>query len=212
MPKAAINSPALAANLRYYEEHADEYVQTTVTLDLSALHAAFLRHLPPRAKILDAGCGSGRDSAVFFASGHRVLAIDASPAMVCAAHNLGVPANVMTFQEMQFDAEFDGLWACASLLHVPRSEVEEVLRRFYRALRPGGAIFITLKKGAGEGVREDGRFFAYYEVEEFAELMSRAGAWFSLVARQTSDGKDRPWLNFLGCKTAPGAPLKPAPL
>jgi SAM-dependent methyltransferase len=213
MSEAAINSPALAANLRYYEEHAEDYVQTTAALDLSVLQTAFVQHLPPGAKILDAGCGSGRDSAVFLRREYRVLAIDASPAIVRAAQRLGVSAKVMTFQEMRFDAEFDGVWACASLLHVPRSEIDDVLLRFRRALRAGGVLFITLKKGGGEGVSEDGRFFAYYELEEFSELISRVGSWSSHIAKQTIDGKNRPWLNFLVRKAAPSAlPFNPTPL
>lgn len=78
-------------------------------MDLKEFYAPFLRHVPAGTQILDAGCGSGRDSAAFLAQGYEVLAIDASPTMVRAAQRIGTPAKVMTFQGMQFDAEFDGI-------------------------------------------------------------------------------------------------------
>jgi 2-polyprenyl-3-methyl-5-hydroxy-6-metoxy-1,4-benzoquinol methylase len=191
---------AHTANLRYYRDHAEEYVQSTLKLDLSELHATFLQHLASGANILDAGCGSGRDSAEFLARGYRVLAIDASPEMVYAAQRLGVSATVMTFQEVQFEGEFDGIWACASLLHIARAEIGDVLTRFNRALRPGGIFFSTLKEGCGERFSEDGRFFAYYNLEEFADLILCTGSWSNLDARQTREGQSRVWLNFIARK------------
>src|SRR4051812_22250749 len=125
----ADNLSPLAANLRFYEAHARQYIEDTVNLDLSELQSVFMNNLRPGAHILDAGCGSGRDSAVFRASGFKVTAIDASPQMVRSASKMGINAKIMTFQEMTFDCEFDAIWACASLVHVPKAEILDVVAR-----------------------------------------------------------------------------------
>ncbi len=204
-PARRCEATALSANMQFYERHAADFVQDTVDLDLEALHNRFLSQLPSKsARILDAGCGSGRDSAAFRASGFRVTAIDASPAMVRAARHLGVRATRMELQELPYREEFDGIWACASLLHVPHSQIRSVLRRLRRALRPGGVIFVTLKEGRGERLAEDGRFFAYYGLHEFADLLREVGGWTMLDNRRTRDDRGRQWLNFLAQrKTTP---------
>jgi len=116
---------------------------------------------------------------------------DASPAMVRATQKPGVPTKLMTFQQVDFDSTFDGIWACASLLHVPRAEIEDVLHRFARALKPQGVLLITLKEGCGEGLAEDGRFFAYYQLDEFAQILLHIGGWSDLDARRVVDARQR---------------------
>jgi len=187
----------LTTNLRYYERHADEYIKNTESLDMRELHSAFIKYLPKHAYILDAGCGSGRDSVIFLSEGFQVTAIDASAAMVKAAISRKVPAIQMAFQEVSFVEKFDGIWACASLLHVPRMEIEQVLRRLYRALKVSGIIFITLKEGTGEGNSPEGRFFANYSLEEIKEYLSSVGFWQIVFAKHTPDSKGKLWINIL---------------
>jgi SAM-dependent methyltransferase len=196
---------ASSTNLAHYEEHVSDFVRRTSSRDLSRIYAPFLRHLSPGDHILDAGCGPGRDSAYFLELGYRVTAIDASPAMVRAAQSLGVSANVATLQQMQFDSEFHGIWANASLLHVTKAEIEDVLGRLAQALQPGGVLLITLQEGKGARITEDGRFFLFFGSEEFSKLLLRLGVWSDLdTRRDVRKGPGPAWLHFLVRKISPG--------
>jgi len=195
--RADIHDEALSANLRYYEENAADFTQRTRALELDAIYAPFLEFVASGGSILDAGCGSGRDCVAFLNKGYRVKAIDASSAMVSEARRLGVDAEVQSFREMTFEAEFDGIWACASLLHVPKSEIVDVLKRFSLALKLKGILFVSLKEGEGEGIAEDGRFFSYFRLGEFCALLEAAGLFVMQAQRSVADD-GREWLNFLG--------------
>jgi SAM-dependent methyltransferase len=194
------NTAAFTANLRFYEATCVSYINKTLHLDLSELQQAFLTALAPSGTILDAGCGSGRDSLFFAAKGHQVTSIDASPAMVQASKSLGCSALLMKFDAVEFEAAFNGIWACASLLHVPHAEIADVLCRLIRALKDDGIIFITLKEGVGECFAEDGRFFAYYSLEEFANILGGHKALALVQSQRTFDTGKRPWLNYLARK------------
>jgi len=145
--------------LKYYQDNAQTFFDGTVNVDMSSLYEAFTRHLAPGARVLDAGCGSGRDAKAFLEMGHQVEAFDASPAMVeLARKHTGLPVKVMSFADVDWKEEFDGIWCCASLLHVPAVELPGVMRRLADALKPGGVWYVSFKYGEGE--REvDGRRF-----------------------------------------------------
>jgi len=209
--KAAPNLTTAAAmplqiNRAYYDEYADNFRGRTAALPLNAAYEPFLRELPPCARILDAGCGPGRNAAAFLSHGYRVTAIDASPAMVQLAKRSGVDARVMTFQQMTFSEEFDGVWASASVLHVPHAEIPEVLSRFARALTPQGILYVSLKEGQSERIAEDGRFFSYFALNEFSNSLTSAGLFKVLKAWKRlgldSSGTVRTWLNFLAAKSS----------
>src|SRR5215471_3039377 len=143
----------------YYDAHAAEFCENTVSLDMTELYAPFLRDIPAGGRILDAGCGSGRDSLAFLRKGYHVVSIDASAEMVNAATKLtGQEARILRFDALDFESEFDGIWACASLLHVARQELSPVLARLTRALKPNGVLYISFKYGDCERM-EGGRFF-----------------------------------------------------
>src|SRR4051794_15911309 len=109
------------STIRYYDTHCDEFSTSTRDLDMEHLYSRFLPHVPPAGCILDAGSGSGRDSKAFLERGYSVVSLDASEAMVIATSRLtGQAARLMTFDEMPFVERFDGIWACASVLHVSR--------------------------------------------------------------------------------------------
>ncbi|MEX0806823.1 MAG: class I SAM-dependent methyltransferase [Candidatus Binatia bacterium] len=201
----AITATPLDLNRTYYETHATEYCKRTASLDLEALYEPFLSQIPPGGCILDAGCGSGRDGVAFVSRGYGVTAVDASPAMVRAACERGLDAHLVTFQEIQFESCFDGIWACASLLHVPHVEMSEVLRRFARALKPRGVFYTSLKEGKGERIAEDGRFFSYFSLDEFVTLLTEDKLFQILRAWKSEDpdssGGMSPWLNFIARRT-----------
>ena len=98
----------------YYNQNADSYFADTVGADVRHLRSKFLIHLPAGRDILDAGCGSGRDALAFHGAGYRVTAFDASAEMCRKAHEYTNASVIqMTFQQMIWRCEFDGIWACA---------------------------------------------------------------------------------------------------
>ena len=100
----------------------------TVDVDMTPLYRCFLPLLPEQAHVLDAGCGSGRDALAFAKLGYRVTAFDASPALVALAEShLRRPVQCLHFQDIAWRETFDGIWACASLLHVPAAELPDVI-------------------------------------------------------------------------------------
>lgn len=157
--KSASDEPR-AQTLEYYERNAKDYFIATRGTDLSALYERFARGLPRGAHILDAGSGSGRDTLAFLQRGYAVSAFDSSPALAeLSTRMTGVRTRVLRFQELNEEEEYDGVWACASLLHVPEAELPDAITRLIRALKPGGVLYMSFKLGASERVTEDGRFF-----------------------------------------------------
>jgi len=145
--------------LEYYNTTAKEYVNDTVDANVSELNAFFLRYLPDKANILDLGCGSGRDSKVFIEKGHFVTAIDGSIEFCkLAAAFIGQDVICMRFDELDYEKQFDGVWACASLLHVPSKELKTIFKKIARALKVEGYFFACFKYGEFEGDR-NGRYF-----------------------------------------------------
>jgi len=158
--------------LQYYQANAQTFFDGTVNVDMSALYETFTRHLAPGARVLDAGCGSGRDVKAFQEMGYQVDAFDASPAMVeLAREHIGLPVQLMTFADVDWKEEFDGIWCCASLLHVPAAELPGVMQRLADALKPGGVWYVSFKYGDGE--REvDGRRFTDMDEDDLSTLVS----------------------------------------
>ena len=188
--------------VRYYDRNSRAFVDRSRALDMTSLYRPFLALIPPGGHILDAGCGSGRDSKAFGDQGYRVTAMDASKAMVAeAADFIGRPVRLLRLQEMAFQDEFDGVWACASLLHVPRNEIDAVLERITQALKPEGVLYASFKEGEQDRVA-DGRFFSDYTQSSLTELLARQP---QLQTRQVwttraDDGVN--WVNALARKAA----------
>ena len=159
-------------SVEFYNKHAAEFYRRTVDIAMEEGYQPFLDRIPDGGAILDAGCGSGRDSRAFLDRGYRVTAFDASPQMARLAETLtGLPVAVLRFQEMDFAEEFDGIWACASLLHVPHAEMIDVFNRFEAALKPGGHWHASFKYGTGEMALGE-RTFTNYTEDTFRELLA----------------------------------------
>lgn len=143
----------------YYQQNAQRFFDETVDVDMSAVYQPFLALLKPGARILDAGCGSGRDTKAFSELGYAVDAFDASAELVGRAKEFtGKPVEVMRFQELAAVEQYDGIWCCASLLHVPEKELPEVMARLANALKPCGVWYVSFKYGTGERVKDGRRF------------------------------------------------------
>ncbi len=163
------------SNIEYYNMYADDFFEGSVDADMSEWRNRFIKYLPDGGRVLDAGCGSGRDSKAFIMQGYSVVAMDASREMCKRASELlGQEVWQMRFDEMSFDDEFDGVWACASLLHVPISEMADVLKKIKHGLRPEGIFYASFKYGEGETVK-DVRSFTNYTLESVCELLKGAG-------------------------------------
>lgn len=135
-------------SIQYYNSHAKAFFDSTVDVDMQPLYQLFLPYVKVGGHILDAGCGSGRDSKAFVAKGFTVTAIDASLALVKqASEYLGFAVEHKTFQQINVQNNYDAIWCCASLLHVPFSELSEVFNRFCAALKPGGVMYVSFKHG-----------------------------------------------------------------
>ncbi len=187
--------------LAYYEANAQRFFKGTHNVDMSELYKPFLALLPPGAHVLDAGCGSGRDSLAFLKRGYEVTAMDASMAMAeLSSRLIGRPVLRLSFDRIEFEQQFDGVWACASLIHVLHDAMPEAVGQLLRSLKDGGVMYMSFKYGQGEQVR-DGRLFNYYEEESFKMLL-RAYPQLRLVklwrtADFRSDHTDTEWLNVL---------------
>ena len=160
----------------YYERNAEDYFTTTVNAKLSTAYRLFLGSLPKNARILDAGCGSGRDTAVFLRRGYDVSAFDASAAFCRLSSRLtGVSTRQLRFQEFDEIEQYDGIWACASLLHVPRVELLDCISRLVGALKPGGVMYVSFKHGSGERFAPEGRFFTDLTPDDLQSLLDELG-------------------------------------
>jgi superfamily II DNA or RNA helicase/SAM-dependent methyltransferase/SOS-response transcriptional repressor LexA len=143
----------------YYNANAKQFFLATVDVDMSVLHARFLAQIPKGGLILDAGCGSGRDSKAFLDQGFRVNAFDASPELALLATELtGQQVAERSFAQVDEIACYDGIWACASLLHLPEQEVSSALQQLWRALKPDGLLYVSFKTGESER-NDNGRQF-----------------------------------------------------
>ena len=159
--------------LDYYAQNAEKFAAGTAAADISAIRKRFLAFLPQGASILDFGCGSGRDTKAFLELGYQVTAADGSPELCALASAFtGIPVHRMLFQELNEHETYDGIWACASVLHVPSAELPDTFRRMLTALKPGGVIYISFKYGTFEGER-DGRRFTDFTEKKFADFLAR---------------------------------------
>ena len=138
-------------SFEYYEENHQEFITNTLNVDMSELYKPFCQMLPKGAKILDAGCGSGRDTLFFLNQGFKVVAIDASLKMVNATQEMTeADCRHMSFENLNLEETFDAIWACASLLHVRREKLTSVLDKFANILLPSGLLYASFKLGTEE--------------------------------------------------------------
>ncbi len=184
----------------YYNQNAEKFYQTTVDADMSDVQDRFLQYLPQGALILDAGCGSGRDSLAFLKKGFRVEAFDAAGNMVEKASQLtALNVRLQRFEDVSEQEEFDGIWACASLLHLPMPDLVTALRKLLAALKKDGYIYLSFKQGNGER-QKDGRHFTDLDEDALQELIrGHKGLVFQDIWITKDARKDREdlWLNAI---------------
>ena len=191
----------MSETIEYYEKNAQDFAGSTADIEFSELQDAFLSELDDGASILDFGCGSGRDSLYFMKKGYKVTALDGS-AKLCriAREKTGIPVIQMDFNAFDEQDRYDGIWACASILHLPKSELKEVLIHMERALHSDGIIYTSFKYGDFSGMR-NGRFFTDFTEESFREFivdMKKLTIEELWTTRDVRPGRqDEKWLNVI---------------
>ena len=157
--------------IEYYNRNAARYLEDTVGVEFTEIQNAFLNLLQEGALILDFGCGSGRDALEFLKRGYQVEATDGSEEMCrAAAEFTGLTVRQMLFQELDEKEKYDGIWACSSILHLPKPELRDVFGRMTVALKRNGIIYTSFKYGVFEGER-NGRYFTDFTEETFTEFI-----------------------------------------
>jgi len=165
--------------LAHYNERAQSFWEGTRDHDVSQNIAALLQviEVPPPFDILDFGCGPGRDLMAFAALGHRATGLDGSPQLAAIARtNSGCHVLEQNFLELDLPANaFDGVFANASMFHVPSGELPRVLKELRAALKPGGVFFCSNPRGDGQEGWNGERWGAYHEWESWRATMLAAG-------------------------------------
>jgi len=187
--------------LNYYNQHAQTFSDSTLNVDMSALYAEFLPLIPKHGHILDAGCGSARDAMYFKQQGFTVSAFDASENIAKLASNyLQQTVEVKAFQQLNFTNMYDGIWCCASLLHVPKVELPQVFLKLQNALKPNGVLYVSFKYGTQERVH-NGREFTDLNEDGLTALITHHTELKILKQWQTVDQRpereSEVWLNAL---------------
>ena len=187
--------------LNYYNENAQSFASGTVSVEFTEMQDRFLEKLDPGAYILDFGCGAGRDTKYFLSQGYRVDAIDGSEQLCqIASDHTGIKVRQMLFQELEANEKYDGIWACASILHLPKKELKEVLKKMLTALKNDGWIYTSFKYGEYEGNR-NGRYFTDFTTDTFKDFIHDMHGL--KIEEQWITGDVRPgrgeekWLNLL---------------
>ena len=161
--------------LDYYNQNAETFVSNTVSVDFKQTQDKFVNRLETGDYILDFGCGSGRDTKYFLEAGLRVDAIDGSEELCkIASEYTGIEVKKMLFQELDSDSKYDGIWACSSILHLPKNDLKLVLRKINTALKKKGIVYTSFKYGEFEGER-NGRYFTDFTIETFREFIQDIG-------------------------------------
>lgn len=159
--------------LEFYNNNSKAYIETTFSIDMSNLYNEFLNNIPKGGDILDLGCGSGRDSKAFIDRGYKVTAVDGSKELAKSASKvIGQEVLVSRFEDLSLVDKFDGIWACASLLHVNRNNIVDVIRRISLNLNDNGVFYMSFKYGTDEYIDEKGRYFNCYTEGTFNELIN----------------------------------------
>lgn len=151
----------------YYNLNAKNFIENTQNADMHLVREKFRQLLPECALILDFGCGSGRDTKYFLEKGYQVEATDGSSELCnLASAFTGIEVKEMLFQKLNASGKYEGIWACSSILHLPKKELLPVIRKMCDALKDNGVIYTSFKYGDFEGER-NGRYFTDFTEDTF---------------------------------------------
>jgi SAM-dependent methyltransferase len=195
----------LRRTIEYYNVNADSYSEKERSTDISRQADTFLGMVQPGARILDAGCGSGRDARYFSERGLKAIGIDLSPSLLEMARKYAPKA---TFLRMDMcrpafkEKSFEGLWMSASILHLPRKEATHTLLELSELVQGNSPLYISVLAGKGEETvyfdKNTERTFIYYSANELASLVNAAG--FDIISIKPDVRNVRTWLDLYAKK------------
>ena len=185
--------------MSYYKEHTKEFIDNTFNCDMSEQYRFFEKHLKSSGTILDIGFGSGRDSLYFKSKGYDVYAIDPEEEFVKHGKELGIEhVYKLKAEEIEFKNMFDGIWACASLLHVSSEKLGEVFCKCAASLKEDGVMYVSFKYGHFEGMR-NGRFYLDVNENTLPLYLNNSGLKIidSFINEDVRPGRTEKWFNVI---------------
>ena len=190
-----------AKTIEYYNENVSKFVNDTQDVVFCATQDLFLSYLNEGNSILDLGCGSGRDTKYFLSKGYKVDATDGSEEICKVASDYtGINVKCLLFNELDEIDKYDGIWACASILHLDRDDLIDVFHRIARALKDNGILYTSFKYSEFEGMR-NGRYFTDFTLESFNEFQTNIPEFIiekKWITRDVRAGReDEKWLNLI---------------
>ena len=188
--------------LDYYNKNSEEYFNSTLNVDMTNTYKPFLKLVPKDGKILDLGCGSGRDSMNFMKLGYEVTAVDGAKELAKKASVLlGKEVILSTFEELELKEKFHGIWACASLLHIKKEDLKIVLNNLYNNLEDNGVFYMSFKYGEKEYVDDKNRYFNCFTDESIISFINENTKFNILDLYITEDKLGRvnevKWVNLI---------------
>ena len=187
--------------VEYYNSHANDYFDKTSRIELNELYETFLSFIPVGGRIVDLGCGSGRDVKWFGEHGYQAFGIDASEELIRISKDAwDIPVEVGLIENWKAEEPFDGIWCCASLMHLDEQKVTKFFSNLKYNLKKSGVLFISVKSGIKTGFDEDGRFLANYSEEEIRSLVDASEGlrivrlWYTADELSRNDFR---WLNAI---------------
>lgn len=187
--------------LDYYNNNAKSYFDATINANMTQAYNVFLKYVNPNGLILDLGCGSGRDSKYFLDKGYNVESIDGSLELCkLASEYLGITVKCMDFSELDEISKYDGVWACASLLHVKKEELKSIIIKIYKSLKNNAVFYISLKNGHEEEII-NGKYYNYLTYDDFLGIINEIDG-LELLEYYSSktvlnNNESRNWNNFV---------------
>lgn len=184
--------------IEYYNQNADMFAQGTRLVDFTVVQEQFTKMLPVGSRILDFGCGSGRDTKYFLEKGYRVEATDGSSELCkLASAFTGIEVKEMLFQDLDASGKYEGIWACSSILHLSKKELLPVIRKMCDALKDNGVIYTSFKYGDFEGER-NGRYFTEDTFDKFIKVIQELTIEEEWITSDVRPGRgEEKWLNLI---------------
>ena len=185
------------STIEYYNKNAEKFIESTINVDMSHLYGEFEKYIPSGGKILDLGCGSGRDSKYFLKKGYQVTAVDASET-ICkvTSEYLGIDVLNMNIGNLCITGTFDGIWACASLLHIKKSDMKRILCNLVSLLNRQGVLYASWKYGEGERT-ENGKYYSDYDENQIRDLLDLQEIKYKVWISYDQTRIDVRWINLI---------------